>query len=112
MRILNHADFLKVPDGTVFQRYEPVVFHDLCIKAETIGTDFLYQSLGEALDLDDNEYLISQSHRRVSLEKELSLDFDCGSRDGMFGGLYAVWSDEEVDAMIEKILTVRKTWRK
>lgn len=35
MRIVDRKTFLAMPIGTVFSKYEPCVFGNLCIKGET-----------------------------------------------------------------------------
>lgn len=41
MRVMNRADFLKMPPGTIYAKGIPWVFRNLSIKAETLGIDWV-----------------------------------------------------------------------
>lgn len=41
MRVLNRADFLKMPSGTIYAKGVPWAFDGVCIKAETLGEDWV-----------------------------------------------------------------------
>lgn len=58
MRIYRRAEFMKLPEGTVFCKGKPWAFEDLCVKGETIPNNFYARGLqwvdahdsGEAFD--------------------------------------------------------------
>ena len=66
MRIVNRAEFISMPAGTVFAKYEPCFFEHLQIKGESIifenGDDYMYQDIVDATnhigtaDMYDVEY--------------------------------------------------------
>lgn len=49
MKIINLTEFLTMPAGTVFAKYQPCVLEPFCIKGENRGEiDFYYTNLGHA----------------------------------------------------------------
>lgn len=95
-----------MPAGTVFAKYEPQYFDNLCIKGDTCGkNDFFYQPLHDSLDASSSseraDILIEAEEDGISIP----LDFDAQFRDGLFDDdqLFAVWSDEDVRQLIERL---------
>lgn len=82
MRIIGLDEFLKMPAGTVYSKYEPVHFWDLAIKGDTLaGTaDWFYATVSDG-------------------------DFNTEMRDGCFepAQLFAVWDATEVSALISRL---------
>ena len=106
MRIVNLKTFLAMPAGTLFAKFEPHVFGDLCIKEDSIGLrDFGYQNLADAVKAKDSgEYgdLLDES---IEGGIELAMDFECAGRDGCFvdDQLFAVYSVADVAALIGRL---------
>lgn len=53
MRIVNRQQFLAMPAGTVYAKYEPCSFEDLCIKGDSLPNDWFYQQIVDAIDVHD-----------------------------------------------------------
>ncbi len=45
MKIYKRAEFLKLPEGTIFSQGERWCFYGLQVKGETLGNDFIERSL-------------------------------------------------------------------
>lgn len=105
MKILNLTEFRKQPQGTLFSKYEPCAFDDLCIKGETLDCDFLYQDIVGAIDAKNDDEFQNKLHLSEALGNSIKMDFDCQSRDGCFedGQLFAVWEISDVEALIIKL---------
>lgn len=105
MRIINRTEFLALPPNTLFSKYEPSVFGDLCIKMESTDyNDFYEQRLKDAIDTGDSyfhEVLDSAQQSQTSIP----MDLDCMGRDGLFEDdqLFAVWEPEDVRALIARL---------
>lgn len=108
MRIVDRKTFIAMPQGTVFSKYEPCVFGELCIKGESIvweqGDDFFVQEIAAAVNAHDSgEY----ADILFAAEKgaKFSLDLNCEGRDGLFDRhqLFAVWEREDVEALISRL---------
>lgn len=116
MRIVGRLEFLKMPPGTVFSKYQPRVFEEIAVKGETwwnddeddadrIFGDFIYCDL-------TNEFPIEHFHddtldRIVKTGEDIPLTFgEETSRDGMYESnqLFAVWSREDVRGLGEYLL--------
>lgn len=111
MRIVNRAEFLAMPAGTVFNKYKPSYFEAPCIKGETWNhcQDFLVQYL-DCLECQPGTQTMD-TYNRLDVGEEIPLDFDCLGRDGCFDEdqLFAVWSDADVEALIDRIVRRRDT---
>ena len=102
MRIVGLQEFLKLPCETLFSKYQPCIFGDLCIKKDSItDIDFFYVQLSEAIDADGSCQLFDFLEEAEKNVKKLDIDLHCWSRDGMFekGQLFAVWELEELNAL-------------
>jgi len=69
MRILNRKQFLAMPSGTIYSRYEPIVSRDLEVKRDTLdnGDDWFYVSFigspeceNEAGDVEAYEKMLTE----------------------------------------------------
>ena len=106
MKILDRAQFLAMPENTLFSKYAPCYFEALTIKGETLETDdFLEQAIDGAIASTGSEnyssLLFDAKHYGVSLR----MDFDCLGRDGCFetDQLFAVYEPQDVAALIERL---------
>lgn len=102
MKILNKEDFLKLPKGVLYAKYEPCIFEDIQIKGETLTeSDWVFSTLLEVGTLNTLEAM------DVALIKGTSfiVDFDSSQRDGCFDDeqLFAVYEKKDVLEMINKI---------
>ena len=107
MRIVDLSTFLKLPEGTVYQKYKPQYFEDLQVKAQSLGTnDFIYADLTGNIENDSSEDF-SDKVRLMEKNPELSLelDFDCYARDGFFDvdQLFAIWEKQDIEGLIDKL---------
>lgn len=104
MRIVNKQEFLKLPENTIFSKYSPCQFGDLCIKGESVGTiDFYYQPISNSVKCNDMGEFVDACDKA---EKEsVEMDFDCLTRDGMFDAeqLFAVWEKQDLYAFVQKL---------
>lgn len=109
MKIVTRAEFLKLPIGTVFSKYEPCNFGDLMIKGATIyregmkdpAHDFYYQSIADSIDCVD--FTATMCERKP--DQVFDFDFECEGRDGLFerDQLFAVWSTKDVWQLTERL---------
>lgn len=110
VKIVDRNTFLAMPQGTVYQKYEPCVFGELEIKGETLagGIDWFAWTLGPWFE-DTNgsvEYFDLLEHARVSTEEIGPMDFEIQGRDGCFDEdqLFAVWSKEDVEGLVRRLV--------
>ena len=62
MKIINQKEFLKLPAGTLFLKYEDSGFDELQIKDESWENDFLYVSITDSIDCDGSDDLYDKLH--------------------------------------------------
>lgn len=105
MKIVDRKTFLAMPAGTVFCKFRPSLFGDICIKESTIcDVDFFVQYLHDAVECSDSEEFFQRcdiAQRGV----RVAMDFERGSRDGCYDKeqLFAVWDSKDVDALIARL---------
>ena len=99
MRIVRLEEFLSLPPGTVFAKYRPQIFDELCVKGDSINesSDFFYRPIWEPLASNSGELcdVLTAAEERGA---EVEIDTDCWQRDGLYeyGQLFAVFSEKEV----------------
>lgn len=104
MRIVNLQQFLELPAGTIFAKYEPCAFEELCIKHKSIPPDFFYYPIMNIQCRGSNDFssLLDAAENDGA---DLAMDFDSINRDGCFepDQLFAVWSSADVAGLITKL---------
>lgn len=105
MRIVTRKEFLMMPSGTLFMKYEPQIFGELKIKEESYENDFNYVSLDNIKTISD----VDESRILSEMESDSSLsygvDFYTASRDGLFeeDQLFAVYEQDDLLALISRL---------
>lgn len=110
MKILNKQEFYKLPEGTLYSNYQPCVFSGLKIKQSTIydaekPIDFIFESLIGNIDANDSGHFVDLLTESEEQKTSISLDFDCGERDGLYEeeALYAVYEKSDIEKFIAKL---------
>lgn len=109
MRIVNRAEFITMPEGTLFSKYEPCFFEHIQIKGESIifenGDDYMYQDIVDATDHDGTADMFEKYDRAEKEGASIGMDFNCQGRDGCFDKdqLFAVWEKRDVKALIRRL---------
>lgn len=106
MKIVDRLTFLALPAETLFSKYEPCVFGDLCIKGDSIkDIDFFYQTIVDAIACNDSNEFADKLLAAERTGESVSLDLDYQGRDGCFdaGQLFAVWEPADVAALIARL---------
>lgn len=108
MKIVDHKTFLALPAGTLFSKYTPISFGDLSIKGDTLPGDvgdFVSLTLSDAVDHTSSADLMDKLDAARTESASMPMDFDAGSRDGMFDAdqSFAVWEPQDVFALIARL---------
>lgn len=101
MKIVNRTTFLASPEGTLFSKYDPGIFGDLCIKGRSINSiDFTYQPLNDCISGE-----IAHVAYELNDGQSFSIDLNCEYRDGLFDQfqLFAVWERKDVESLISRL---------
>ena len=111
MKIIDRRSFLAMPPGTVFCKYEPVIFGEILIKEESLENDFFYTQTISAIDGDSPGDIFEMLENSKESGSSFNMDFDCVSRDGMFDdeGLFVVFEEKDVIMLIDKLSRTAKT---
>lgn len=105
MKIVDRATFLALPENTLFAKYAPCYFEELCIKGETWPHDFLVQQIADAIESKGSEDFCKKLDLAQFEGASLPMDFNNMSRDGCFDAdqLFAVYEDADVRALIARL---------
>ena len=111
MRIVNKQEFYKLPEGTLFANYEPIIFNGLCIKYQNMYNDknepidYIYESLLGNVDCESTEHFADILLKAEENGNSFKLDFDCGERDGCYEAeeLFAIYEKEDMVEFIRKL---------
>ena len=110
MRIVTRAEFLAMPAGTVFAKYEPCVFELMQIKGKSLifddgGGDYCYQDIIDAIDSTGSGDSMDKLEMAEKEGVSLAMNFHCQGRDGCYDKdqLFAVLEHADVEALIERL---------
>lgn len=111
MRIVSFAEFLTMPEGTVFSFYQDIGnFGGLCVKLDTITgeqgpLDYFYKSLTSEIGGIDSDSDMDLLEKAQEPGASVPMVFDTVYREGLFDhdALYAVWSREDVAGLIKAL---------
>ena len=106
MRIVGLEEFLSLPPGTVFAKYRPQMFDELCVKGDSTpsGCDFIFKPLWD-VDAKSSGELCDLLTAAEGGAVEVPIDTDCWQRDGGFSvtQLFAVFSGDDVMRMAAEL---------
>lgn len=99
MKIVDLKEFLYLPAGTLFAKFSPVFFGELCIKGQNSGDrDFCAQTLLQ-VDGDDVDMTLLNA---MGSGESFALDLDCQGRDGIYNTeqLFAVYESQDAKQLL------------
>lgn len=106
MRIVKREEFLKLPINTLYRKYKPQFYEDLCIKGETWDSDFLCQELhGDISGSTGSDHNSDLHDMAVESGGVFRFDLDGLGRDGLYdeNQLFAIYDNEDIKGLIEKL---------
>jgi hypothetical protein len=106
MRIVDLEEFRTMPNGTVYMKFQPDIFDELCVKGDTLESDFYCQNLTtDILASGSTEYSEILTQAVNDSNFNFSMDMYVLGRDGCFDEdqLFAVYEEPDLIALIEKL---------
>lgn len=105
MKIVNLEEFRKLPEGTLFMKYEPCVFGELQCKGETWEHDFLCENVTYWPDCTGSDDFADKLQEAEDHGTSVLLDFDSSGRDGFFENeqLFAVYERRDMEMLMDKL---------
>ena len=104
MRVMNRADFLKQPSGTVYAKGVRWAFDGLCIKGESLESDWAYLNPCWVEGYDSGECF---DRLEEMLTKGFNYPGDRGGfvRDGLFetGAAFLVFDQRDLIPLIKRL---------
>lgn len=109
MKIINRKQFLEIPEGTIYSKFDPYIIDGLYIKNESLGNDWYYQDLINSIECNDSgEYTDKLFKARDDPKYELRQDYNVNQRDGLFNEEQLFLIYDKDDAM-KLIITLFET---
>jgi len=119
MKVVNREELMRLPAGTIYTEYEPFNFGSIKIKGDTIitdGNDTDMYEVGTHIDWWEDELinLGCSNDQEEAMEKfekgedaEMYFEFPCRNGFYDYDQLYAVWSMDDTNNMIERLIKAR-----
>lgn len=97
MKVLTRAEFMKMPEGTIFAKGKPWCFEDLSVKGQTLPSDFIYLSL-VTVESDSADEWSSRLNEMLETGCSYPIDESGFTRDGCFdeGDLFLVYEKSDL----------------
>lgn len=105
MRIVDLKTFRTMPEGTVFMKYEPCCFDELCVKGRTLENDFLYADIVGEIEAESSDEFSAKLTAAENTFASIPMDFNCYTRDGCFDPkqLFAIYEKQDIEGLIAKL---------
>ena len=111
MRIVTKQEFYKLPSGTVYCHYRPIILEGLYIKGETIycdgnPCDYIETELIHTIDVSGSDEFFD---KMIEAEKDSSfsmkMDFECTVRNGFYNEdqMYAIYEKKDIEGLIQAL---------
>jgi hypothetical protein len=103
MKIVDRKTFLSLPFNTVYAKYKPCVFDEICIKGDSTDfNDFWVQYL---LTVEREGEEVFDVLDRMEKGDNVRLDLKCESRDGLFDEdqMFAVFEKDDITNLINRL---------
>lgn len=114
MRIIDRKTFMRMPKGTLFSKYLPAHFGELCIKTYNIHNDFAFQVIADAIDCESDAEFVELCVKAQTENTSLAMDFESDRGDGLYkeNQLFAVWEYSDVNGLIRHLTNTLATYDK
>jgi hypothetical protein len=109
MRIINRQEFLKMSAGTVYCKYQPCYFGELCVKGDSIPSDFytgeLTCSPSVIANWVNSDDIFDMLDRYQKTGESFDLDLEGDGRDGLYdeNQLFAIYEPKDIQQLIDKL---------
>jgi hypothetical protein len=110
MRIINRAEFLKMPVGTLYIKYKPYYFEGLEVKEDSGGLDNDWcaselTGISTIKEGDNSGDIMDALDRYVETGESFELEIDGYGRDGGFDDdeLFAIYEPQDIQQLIDRL---------
>ena len=111
MRIVNREEFLKMPAGTVYHKYDQLgIYGSLCAKWDSGGltNDWNYMELTGCIDTKDGQDLMDALFE-VEDGRDYEFHLNVIQRDGFYDQdqLFSIYDTKDLNRPIFKLIEIR-----
>jgi hypothetical protein len=113
MRIVNREEFLKLPEGVIYQKYEPIIVNtNVCVKVETSNDDWYYASLSENIDYHSSEHFIGIMQDAEESGSGFKADYTTYERDGLYeqDQRFIIYDRDDVRNLLETLRRIEDNY--
>jgi hypothetical protein len=105
LKIVTLEEFRRLPEGTLFMKYEPCVFEGLQAKGETWEHDFLCENITYWPDCTGSDDFSDKLTLAQETGESILMNFDSSGRDGCFDDdqLFAVYDKRDIEMLQDKL---------
>ena len=106
MRIVDLQTLRTMPEGVLFQKYDPCYFGSMSIFGGAYDSDFLSCEFGSGpIECNSSEQFVDRCDDMAERSASYPVDLDKYGRDGCFepDQLFAIWESADVRALIAKL---------
>ena len=105
MKIINRKEFLKLPAGVIYSKFEPCIFGDIRIKGDTSYNDWYYQDL-LMIDANDSGEWSEIVHSAMNEGENIPLNLHYEGRDGYYDEdqLFAVFENKDAIQLVHRLI--------
>lgn len=112
MKIINRKDFLHLPEGVIYSKYESLgMISGLYKKHQSYTNDWVYQDyLGQVSAESDVEF--TDIMFKAEEGNEFTIDFNCAERDGGYddGDKFVIYDKTDLDMVILNLVNARNKY--
>jgi hypothetical protein len=113
MRIVDYKTFTNMPNGVIYQEYEPCIFGDIKVRHDVLihdddglVNDWYYSELFGSPDLDHTKsWSIMEACEVMENGKSIPIDVDITSRDGIFAyeRKFLIYEKSDIELIVNKL---------
>jgi len=106
MRIINRTEFLKLPEKTLYRKYQPQTYGELSIKYGSLANDYVDVELVGDIEGTDSSDSNSGAHDYYkNTSSVFRFDYEGTCRDGLYDDdqLFAVYDNTDIEQLIEQL---------
>ncbi|MBB6694363.1 hypothetical protein H7B90_23485 [Cohnella xylanilytica] len=114
MRIVNRKEFLHLPSGTVYSRFQPMMIEGLMVKGDSLSNDWTYSNLIEDVDANSSEEFSNILLDAMDNGTSFSMDLECYGRDGSYddSSMFAIYDRDDVERLVDRLQSILRSYQK
>jgi hypothetical protein len=114
MKIIGRKQFLLLPSGILYRKYEPCITYDFCVKKDVVNEGDFYYTPFDAIDCENLQQRceLFEKYREDGCNFEFDYEIEC--RDGEFEDdqLFIIYEEKDILQLIDKLTEIKNEYKK